>query len=121
MSGNGGMRPMSKKRRAEIPARRLIVEQALQRDGGCTFQRARDAYRAATGLDISQRALRALPDACGGRLEVNEIIRRSQWAAGYLVLDNTITLCSDHHRFVTEWPDDAHVLGLQRKSYERPA
>lgn len=95
------MRAVSKKRRREAKQRAHVRGQALSRDRGCV----------AKGL---------LPEIeCGGRLEVNEIIRRSQWAAGYLDVDNTVTLCSEHHRYVTEHPVHAETLGLYRRGAGR--
>ena len=50
--------------------------------------------------------------------EVNEIVRRSQWAAGILVESNLSCLCHACHRWITEHPAEAYRLGFQRHRWE---
>lgn len=61
-----------------------------------------------------------MPWECHGGLEVHELIPRDAWRDGYLIDDNCVTLCADHHRWVTNNPDDAHKIGLHGYSWERP-
>lgn len=56
----------------------------------------------------------------GGPLDVNEIIPRAQWAAGYLDPDNCVLLCRAHHDWVTAYAHGAHALGLRKWAHERP-
>lgn len=51
--------------------------------------------------------------------EVNEIIRRSQWAEGYLVRSNTQGLCHNCHAYITTHPDWAEHHGHQIKGSVR--
>ena len=104
--------PISKKRRAALPERKAVRAAALERDGGCRFW--------AHAIDLPRDIRDALPLACEGDYEANEIIRHSQWKAGWLVLENIVILCARHHRFVTENSDIACMCGLQKKSWERP-
>lgn len=57
---------------------------------------------------------------CNGPLDVHEIIPRSAWRAGYLVIDNCILICRAHHDWVGDYPDEAHERGLHGYSWERP-
>jgi hypothetical protein len=51
--------------------------------------------------------------------EVNEIIRRSQWAAGFLVESNTEGLCHNCHAWITVHPDWARHHGHQLEGSTR--
>lgn len=97
----GLMRQMSKKREAERAERAKVREAVRRRDGSC---RARDVA----------------PGRCGGPLDVHEVIPRSAWRAGYLVVDNCLLVCRRHHDWIGAEPDAAHDLGLHGYSYERP-
>lgn len=107
--------PISKKRKAALPERKAVREAVLERDGyECQFwAHAREQLSGITDPDI--------PLACGGQLEVHEVIPRSAWAAGWLVPANCKTLCSRHHQWVTEHPTLAHEIGLHGFSHERPS
>lgn len=57
---------------------------------------------------------------CTGRTtEVNEIIRRAQWADGFLVRRNTEALCHNCHVYITTHPDWAEHHGHQLKGSTR--
>jgi hypothetical protein len=91
---------MSKRRRGELRVRAVVREEVLGRDGGCV---ARDR----------------LPQVdCGGPLDVHELVRRSQWRAGWLVPDNAIVLCRAHHMWCHDHPLEARNLGLLRLAHE---
>lgn len=98
------IRPVSAKRSKLFKARAEVREAAIERDGRCAA--------AARGL------LQGIE--CWGRAEVNEVIRRGQWSAGWLELDNTVVLCVAHHQWVTEHPIDAEELGLYARGAGLP-
>lgn len=97
------LRRESYKRNKERPTREALIAAVHERDRTCQAFAAHDLV----GVK------------CGGRLEVHEIIPRSQWAAGYLVIENTVLLCHNFHAWVTDHPQGAHALGFRRWSYER--
>lgn len=96
------LRPISAKRQAEQAQRRDVVRQARDRDRGCVAHRV------------------GVPGRCWGPLDVHEVIPRSAWRAGYLVLGNVVTVCRGAHDWIGDHPDEAHALGLHGYSYERP-
>lgn len=99
-----GLAPMSAKRRGEIELRKQVRGQVMERDG------------------FKCRGEGLLPGACSGQLEVHEIVPRSAWAAGYLVPENCLSLCSKtHHPWVTDHPAEAAAVGFHAFSWERPA
>jgi len=59
------------------------------------------------------------PGRCDGPLDVHELIRRAQWADGIYDPDNCVTVCRQHHDWITTHPEEAHQLGLARWSWER--
>jgi hypothetical protein len=94
------LRRMSVKRRRDLVKRAAVRVEVLGRDGGCV---ARDR----------------LPQVdCSGPLDVHELVRRSQWRAGWLVADNAIVLCRSHHMWCHDNPLKARALGLLRASHE---
>lgn len=79
--------PRSEKREDERPERQALVAEMLAEHPHCAAQ---------------------IPVICTGRTtEVNELIRRSSWAAGYLVKSNTESLCHNCHAFITHHPGRA--------------
>lgn len=97
---------VSDSRALNIDERRDVVDASRVRDGGkCQAQK----------LHAIERSV-----PCRGRLDPHEIIPRSAWAAGYLVLDNVITVCEHAHRWIDAHPHGAHALGLHGWSWERP-
>lgn len=102
MERGRGLRPVSKKREAEEAARREVRQIVRSRDRAC-------------------RAKGAVPDVhCNGPLDVHEVIPRSAWAKGYLVVDNCVLVCRAHHDWIDDNPDQAHELGLHGYSWEKP-
>lgn len=94
------LRSVSLKRRRDLRVRAAVQVEVLERDGGC-------------------RGRGVLPTVgCAGRLEFHELVRRSQWPAGWLVPSNVVLLCSAHHRFVTLNPEAGHDVDLVRWSWE---
>lgn len=71
----------SETREAERPARRALVDRVLKARPACEARLAWCCTFAST--------------------EVNEIMRRGQWAKGYLVDENTTALCHDCHQWIT--------------------
>jgi len=110
------VRHYSAKRAAKRSLRAEVVAEVLARDNyRCVFlDRVAQVY----GLDYVPFAY---PLRCDGPLDVHEIIPRSVWRDGYLEPDNCVTLCRlAHHRWVTDNPADAYVLGLHDFSWSRP-
>ena len=113
------MKPISDKRRALLPQRAAVKQAAHDRDGWrCQFWPSIEAAERNTQANVL--ALPALPVACVQGLEAHEVIPRSAWRDGWLVLDNIKSLCPRHHQWVTEHPKAAHAIGLHGFSYERP-
>ena len=112
------LKPMSRKRRQSLEERADVREAVLERDGHtCQF------YNYVVDSPLWRMAdLNGVPARCSGDLEVHEIIPRSAWPAGWLVVDNCVTLCGGaHHPWVTDNPEKAHRIGLHGFSWERPA
>lgn len=95
------LRPDSKKRRKEAPARRDVREATWERQGGRC---------AAAGL---------LPGPCGGPADTHEMVARSAYPGGHLDLANTVGLCRLHHAYVTEHRAEAEAVGLRQPSWSR--
>ena len=97
------MKPISDKRRGDLVVRADVVGTVKRRDRyRCqAFYKVRDVQ-------------------CGGELDVHEIIPRSAWPDGWLVVDNCVCLCRRHHEWVDANPDDAHEVGLHGYAHERP-
>lgn len=89
-----GLPAESAKRKAERPARARVRREVHERDGGCVAARF------------------GLTGQCAGPLDVNELVRRGRWRAGYLVADNCVVLCRRHHDWVTTHVLEARALGL---------
>jgi hypothetical protein len=108
------LRPVSPKRRANLTVRAEIRAQVLERDDYlCQF------WTRAKSLDLMN--LPHVPIACGGPLDVHEIIPRSAWADGYLVVDNCIAVCRRHHDWIGDYPELAAEHNLHGYSWDRPA
>lgn len=90
------------------------ISQKELRDRICELALRRAGYRC--------EAVELVPHiTCDGRLDVHEVIPRSAWPGGHLVLSNTKALCRAHHTWVGEHQEAAHDLGLHGWSWERPA
>lgn len=87
------LRPISRKRAAQIPARQAVREQVLARDGHRCM--------------LSNYGV----GPCSGRLEMHELRKASQASDTYTV-ENGLTLCSLHNQWVEDAPDVAWALGL---------
>lgn len=91
--------PESKKRKSEKPRRATVRATVIARDRGCR----------AAGL-LPGRCRSPFPDR--PELEVHEVIPRSLWGPGYLVVSNCVALCQFHHDLVTEDDALARSVGL---------
>jgi len=89
------MRFRSKKREREYRERRTLVERILDERPVC------ERCHAARSTDV------------------HEVIRRSQWQAGFLVSDNLRALCRQCHTWVTEHPRAAVEQGWSAWSWQR--
>ena len=110
------LNPISKKRRAALPARSAVIREVHERDQHCQFIAA--LWNPEAGWEEGD--LVGVPTRCGGPLDVHEIIPRSAWSAGWLEPSNCLLLCRAHHRWTTENPRVANLLGLSKSSWVRP-
>lgn len=94
-----GIRRESEKHKSERLERAMVCRLVRQRDRTCQAKEA--------------------PGRCGGELDVHEIIPRSVWKKGYLVIENCLLVCRAHHDWIDDNPEDARELGLHRYSWER--
>lgn len=104
----GRLSHRSKKREEEAAERAIVRAHAYARDGWrCRMAGMGEFFPADVG-------------PCRGPLDAHEVIPRSAWRAGYLVLDNVVSVCRAHHDWIGEHPALAHDLGLHGYSWERP-
>lgn len=95
--------PYSARRESERERRAALVELVFRRDAHACVAKSK------------------VPEVrCSQRLDPHEIIPRSAWAHGYLVIDNVITVCGAHHHWIDNHPKLAHAAGLHGYSWERP-
>lgn len=86
-----------------LPERARVVDAAWDRDKGrCQ-------------AEVLVRDVR-----CGGRLDPHEVIPRSAWRDGQLVLGNVMIVCRMHHDWIGDNPNRAQELGLHGFSWQRP-
>lgn len=100
-----GIRQESEKHKAERAERDMVCRLVRERDRGQCQARERGA-----------------PGRCGGHLDVHEVIPRSVWRKGYLVIENCVLVCRSHHEWIednAEKDGPAHTLGLHGFSWER--
>jgi hypothetical protein len=94
------LRPMSDKKRAEIPERAAVKEAVFERD----------SYQC--------RIAPFLPDIeCGGELDAHEPQSRAR-GGDPLDVDQCVTACRRHHDWVHEHPAAAAALGLLQHSWQ---
>ena len=93
---NGGLlvkrarlNPISKKRRAALPARSAVIREVHERDQHCQFIAA--LWNPEAGWEEGD--LVGVPTRCSSGLDVHEIIPRSAWSAGWLEPSNCVLLC----------------------------
>lgn len=98
--GRKRLKPISDKRRAELAERERVRAEVLARDRGCVARRLVPEVKCAS------------PDRGRARLEVHEIVKRSRWPAGWLVVDNCVALCQAHHDWTEAEPAKATAVGL---------
>jgi hypothetical protein len=98
----GRIRPVSRKRLDQRPAREALVERVKTRDVACQGQ-----------------PRFGMVHDCRGPLVVHELIPRSLWRDGYLVDANCVLVCSWLNGWVEDNTADALALGLARPSWAR--
>lgn len=91
------IRPMSKKRRSELAARRRVREQVIARDGKCQFPH--DQYP-------------EIP--CWGET-FGHIVRESQ--GGAYTPENGVFLCATSNSWLSDHPAVARALGLEKSRW----
>lgn len=98
----GRLNQVSPRRAARAAERERIVQRAFARDR------------------FTCQAAKLVPDVeCSRRLDPHERIPRSAWADGIYDLDNVLTICRNHHRWIDLHETEAHALGLHGYSHER--
>lgn len=102
------IRRESEKRAGERREREQVAARARARDRGCVVERM-----------VPDGLPGPWDEPCGGPLDAHEVIPRSAWPGGHLVLDNVRTVCRQHHRWVDNYPDDAERVGLHGRSWQR--
>lgn len=123
MKRSGRIAARSQRALDALPERARVVDAAWERDRGtCRVvvlvrEHLMGRLHATDNLDEIMASLRAI--RCGGPLDPHEVIPRSAWAAGYLVLHNVVMICRNHHDWVGDYPDAAHEVGLHGYSWER--
>jgi hypothetical protein len=94
------LRSVSKRRRRLLGVRARVVAAVHERDQGC------------------QGAARLPHNEGGGPMDCHELKRRSHDSDGWLIADRCVSLCRNHHRHVTEHPEQGHAVGLVKWSWE---
>jgi hypothetical protein len=108
------LNPISKKRRAALPARSAVIREVHERDQHCRFWDF--AWDPKAGWEEGD--LVGVPTRCSGPLDVHEIVRRSQNSKAWLDPEACVLLCRRHHQVVSENPKLGHMLGLVKWSWE---
>lgn len=94
------LQPVSAKRQKQQRQEDDVKRQAIVRDRGCV-------------------AKTRVPEvACWGPLDKHELIKRSAWPKGALVLDNVVIVCRRHHEWIEEDFERAVERGLAQHSWE---
>ena len=96
MKRGGKLSPTSKKRLAELPARKEVREAVFARDKRCVMH--------------------GVWDACSGPLTPHHLLKASQ--GGNYSEDNLVTLCAYHNTKVEDEPHEACRFGLVIRSWE---
>ncbi len=108
------LRPVSVKRLRERPIRATVRSLVIERDGSGCY----------AGQVINRRRATAItsgwPMTCAGILDVHEVIPRSAWPGGHLVVSNCRLVCRKHHDWIDAHEITAATLGLHGYSWERP-
>lgn len=111
------LRRVGQRRKSKAIRRAEVVVAVRARDGSCAVY---DMPLQTIDLLPKSALDHFVPWACGGPLDVHEIIPRSVWPDGDLIESNCVLLCRAHHDWVGDHPEDAHAIGLHRFSWERP-
>lgn len=104
----------------QLPLRARVVDAAFERDRGM----CKADYIVRTITNCTAEQVQAVYQMklirCGGRMDPHEIIPRSAWPGGELVVANVVMICRRHHQWVDANPVLAHAVGLHGFSWERP-
>lgn len=114
------MRAQSKKRRAEKTRRDAVVAEATARDRGCIMAACLRLDVILVAVTEANIPCQPIPRECGGPLDAHEVIPRTAWPGGHLVLDNVVMICRRHHDWVGDNLNAAAALGLHGYSWQRP-
>lgn len=98
----GRIRPVSKKRAAQLRQRAKVRKEVLTRDGF--------TCRARGGL---------LPGRCWGDLDVHEVVSRGR-GGSFLDPENCVTLCRRHHDWVGANIAEAEAKGWLKSLTPQP-
>ncbi len=91
------LRPISRKRAAERPARAAVWAAVLERDRRCALAPASYTHPGAV-------------PACSGPLTPHHLRKASQ--GGGSTERNLVVCCTLHQVWIEDYPDDAYALGL---------
>jgi hypothetical protein len=123
------LRRVGLKTRRKATERRKVVEQVHERDNHqcqAPFRVGQIYYGddgrkwVGSGSDFFTE-LPGYPITCSGPLDVHEVIPRSVWPDGELVVSNCVCVCRRHHEWIDGHPAAALVVGLHGHSWERGA
>lgn len=107
-------------RRSKRPVRQVSAKRDSERE---ERNEVRQEAMLRARWQCEARALRVMHHSwpsCSGPLDVDEIIARSAWPGGHLILGNVQVLCRAHHDWKHAHPEMAKSLGMTRESWERP-
>lgn len=110
------LRPMSNKRRAQLEQRRAVIRQVHERDRDCVFWATCWGERGIT--EWIEGDLQHFPVACGGELDVHEVVQRSVRPSAWLEPDLAVLLCRVHHSALDDHPAEAIRIGLLANSWD---
>lgn len=96
------LRRVSAKRRAQLAEERKLKERLLEENPRCVAE------------DL------VLEVECRGPLDKHELVRRSHWRAGAVVMENCVLVCRTHHDWIGSHPAKAVALGLAKWSTDAP-
>jgi hypothetical protein len=111
------LRRVSPRRLSEKAARAAVIEAVLLRDGPGCYAFRQISYRHETAVACGWPLTCAHPN--GKQLDAHEVIPRSVWPGGHLVISNVRMVCRRHHEWIDAHEITASTLGLHGFSWER--
>lgn len=100
------LQAISTRRRRQARIQAVVKVAVLERDG----HRCRMADRVGDSFGSLDTGRRVTVPSCWGILEAHHLGKQSQ--QGEDTLDNEVTLCTGHNRWVEDQPDAARFFGL---------